>query len=104
MGVVPPPDHLHTDQRGVTQRPEDDAVPPVLGRRAFGRDPHAAAGRDDREPVIDVARVLDVGLRIGWPQVRGGGSGAAVDAVSVSAGGRDSVRRAEVSAEGAAAG
>ena len=56
MGVVPPPDHLYRDRRSVSQRPEDDAVAPVLGRSAFGGDPDATVGGDDREPVIDVAR------------------------------------------------
>jgi hypothetical protein len=43
--IVPPPDHLHGDRRGVLQPPEDDTVAPVLRRGAFGGDPDAAAGR-----------------------------------------------------------
>src|SRR5690349_5360789 len=79
MRVVAPPDHPYRDLRGVLQGPEDNAVAPVLGRGAFGGDADAAAGRDDREPVVDVAGFLDVRLRGGWPQVRGGGPGAPVD-------------------------
>ena len=33
-----PPDHLYSDWRGVSQRPEDDTVTPVLGRGPFGSD------------------------------------------------------------------
>src|SRR5262249_877608 len=73
MWVVAPPDHLHGDRRGVAQRPEDDAVTPVLGRGAFRGDADAATGRDDREPVVNVASVPNAGLAAGWPQVRGGG-------------------------------
>lgn len=60
-----PPDHPYRDRRCVAQRPEDNTVAPVLGRGAFGGDADAAPGRDDREPVIDVAGVLDVWLRAG---------------------------------------
>ena len=42
MRIVPPPDHLHGDWRGVSQLPEDDAVAPVLGRGAFRSDADAA--------------------------------------------------------------
>src|SRR5262249_58909198 len=79
MGVMPPPDHLHGDRRGIPQRPEDDAIAPVLGRRAFGGDADAITGRDDREPVVDVACVPDAGLTGAGPQVQGGGPGAPVD-------------------------
>jgi hypothetical protein len=34
--VVPPPDHLDGDLRGVAQGPEHNAVAPVLGRGALG--------------------------------------------------------------------
>jgi hypothetical protein len=61
--VIPPPDHLDGDWRGVSQRPEDDAIAPVLGRGAFGSDTDAAAGCDDREPVVDIARLEDLRLR-----------------------------------------
>jgi hypothetical protein len=79
MRVVAPPDHPNGDRRGVSQRPEDNAVAPVLGRRAFWGDADAAAGRDDREPVVDVACIADAGLAGLRPQVRGGGPGAPVD-------------------------
>src|SRR5215469_18525380 len=79
MGVVPPPDHLHGDRRGVPQRPEDDAVAPVLRSRALGGDADAITGRDDREPVVDVSRVPDAGLPVAGPQIEGGGPGAPVD-------------------------
>jgi hypothetical protein len=52
MWIVVPPDHLHSDRRGVPQRPEDDAVAPVLGRGALGGDADPATGRDDREPLL----------------------------------------------------
>jgi hypothetical protein len=48
MRIVAPPDHLHGDRRGVAQRPEDDAVAPVLGRGAFRGDADAATGRSGR--------------------------------------------------------
>ena len=67
MRVVPPPDHVHRDRRGVPHRPEDDAVAPVLGRGSLGGDPDDAAGRDDREPVVDVARFPDLRPRGGRP-------------------------------------
>jgi hypothetical protein len=79
MRVVAPPDHLHGDGRGAAQRPEDDAVAPVLGRGAFRSDADAAACRDDREPVIDVAGFADARLTGARPQVQGGGSGPRVD-------------------------
>ena len=60
MRVVPPPDHVDGDRRGVPHRPEDDAVAPVLGGGALRGDPDAAAGGDDREPVVDIARVPDL--------------------------------------------
>jgi hypothetical protein len=65
--VVPPPDHLDGDRRGVPQQPEDDALTPVLGGGALGSDPDAVACCDDREPVIDVARFLDARLCGGRP-------------------------------------
>jgi len=77
--VVPPPDHVDGDRRRVPQRPEDDAIAPVLGRGSLRSDPDAAACRDDREPVVDIPRVPDarsVSLR---PEVGGRGPGAAVD-------------------------
>ena len=74
-----PPDHLHGDGRGVPQRAEDHAVAPVLGGGAFGGDPDAAAGRDHRQPVVDVAGFLEPRSRLGGPQVRTGGPGAPVD-------------------------
>ena len=74
---MPAPDHAHGDRRGAAQRPEDDAVATVLGGRALGRDPDSAAGRDDRQPVVDVVRVWTAG---GWAAMAtgaGGGAGAA---------------------------
>jgi hypothetical protein len=79
MRVVAPPDHLDGDGRSVSQRPEDDTVAPVLGRGPFGSDPDAAAGGNDREPVVDVTRFEDVRLPGGRPQVRARGPGAPVD-------------------------
>jgi hypothetical protein len=79
MRVVPPPDHLHGDGRGIPQRPEDDAVAPILGSGALGSDPDAAARSDDRKPVVDVVRFADLGPRVRRPQVRRGGPGARVD-------------------------
>jgi hypothetical protein len=60
MRVVPPPDHVDGDRRGVSHRPEDDAFAPVLGRGPLRSDPDAAAGGDDREPVVDVTRLPDL--------------------------------------------
>jgi MFS family permease len=60
MRVVPPPDHVDGDRRSVPHRPEDDAVAPVLGGGALGGDPDAAAGGNDREPVVDIAGVPDL--------------------------------------------
>ena len=74
-----PPDHLYRDGRGVSQRPEDDTVAPVLGRGSFRSDPDAAAGGNDREPVVDVARLEDARLLGGRPQVGACGPGAPVD-------------------------
>ena len=74
-----PPDHLYRDGRGVSQRPEDDTVAPVLGCGPFGGDPDAAAGGNDREPVVDVAGLEDVRLPGWWPQAGAGGPGAPVD-------------------------
>ena len=78
-GSCQAPDHLHVDGWGVSQRPEDNPVAPVLGRGAFGGNPDAAAGRDDGQPVIDVAGLQEVRLRGGRPQFRGGRAGAPVD-------------------------
>ncbi len=74
-----PPDHLYRDWRGISQRPEDDTVAPVLGCGPFGSDPDAAAGGNDGEPVVDVAGLEDVRLPGCWPQVGAGGPGAPVD-------------------------
>lgn len=79
MRVVAPPDHLDGDRRGVSQPPEDDTVAPVLGRGSLGSDPDAAAGGNDGEPVVDIARVEDARLPDGWPQTGAGGPGAPVD-------------------------
>ena len=74
-----PPDHLHGDGRGISQRPEDNAMAPVLDGGGFRGDAHPAAGRDDREPVIDVAGVPELRSRVSRPQVGGGSAGAPVD-------------------------
>src|SRR3984957_6375998 len=60
MRVVPPPDHVDGDRRGVPDGPGDAAVAPVLGGGPLRGDPDAAAGGDDREPVVDIAGVPDV--------------------------------------------
>ena len=60
-------------------RPVDDAVTSVLRDGALCGDPDAAAGHDDRQPVVDVLDVLDRGLGIGRPEIEGGGAGATVE-------------------------
>src|ERR1700728_2201612 len=79
MRIVAPPDHLHGDRRGVSQRPKAHAVAPVLDGVGFWGDADAAAGRDERQPVIDIPGIPELRLSSGRPQAGGGGTGAAVD-------------------------